>query len=206
MSDPVSEHPNDEWLVAYLTTGLSPQEHRRLNAHLLDCDRCVQTVAVMQRRLTIAAEVAAPVPASIRRRAGACPAADSCAGDTAPSPASLEPLDWIAWVRDRLALVTRISFVVPGAVAAIALAVLVTRTNWMNPTPQHERSRSIQMHQQLRVTASEAAVRREPARHTPVVAMLRRGMPVRILGQDGAWYHVELPDGSVGWMEGNAFE
>jgi hypothetical protein len=211
MTDRRSVHPDEEWLVAYLTTGLSGQEQRGLDTHLLVCDDCVQTLSMMQRRLSMASDVSAPVPPSVWARAiDLTPTADSHAGSYHPAAdiphANLGPSAWLAWMRDRLAPLPRFSLIVPGAVATAALLVLVTQSTWMNPAPQQERSRSIEMHQMLRVTASEASVRGEPAIRTPALATLRRGAQVQILGTQGEWYHVELPDGRAGWMEGHAFE
>ena len=209
MTEAATGHPNDEWLVAYLTTGLSLQEHRQVNTHLRDCDQCVHTVAMIQHRLRMAAAVAIPVPVGVRDRAAALAAAADVSATVAafvPAPASRQPLGWIAWLRDQLAMVPRFSFVVPGAVAATALLVLVTHSNWIKPAQQGLLSRSIPMHQRLRVSAPEASVRSEPATNTPVLATLRRGTPVQILSREGEWYRIELPDGRAGWMEGRAFE
>ncbi len=209
MTESAAVHPNDEWLVAYLTTGLSPQEHLRVNAHLLGCDQCVHTVAMMQHRLAAAPEFPRPVPAALQAQAvGFVPAADVRSAVAAPTPSpALRPVPgWLAWLRDQLVMLPRFSIVVPGAMAAAALLLLVTRTNWMHPAPQGQISRSIPMHQRLPVTAPEAAVRSEPAVNSPALTTLRRGTHVLILSREGEWYQIELSDGRAGWMEGRAFE
>jgi uncharacterized protein YgiM (DUF1202 family) len=67
-------------------------------------------------------------------------------------------------------------------------------------------SRVLERHERLRVTAEEALVRTQPAFRQPVVATLRRGTSVKVIGEEGDWYRVVLADGKQGWMERRAFE
>jgi hypothetical protein len=200
MAELQSSHPNDEWLVAYLTTSLSDTERHGIDTHLHSCDLCVAALSMMQRRLSIAADIPTAVPASVSARVAGMtlkPAAESFRP---------HPLAWLSALLDRVSTVIRFPVLVPAAVAAVALLVVVTQSSWMNPLPQQERSRSINMREILRVTASEAFVRGEPTVHTAVLATLKRGARVEVVGEEGEWYQVVLPDGKEGWMERNAFE
>ncbi|MFI5398743.1 MAG: SH3 domain-containing protein [Candidatus Binatia bacterium] len=113
---------------------------------------------------------------------------------------------------DRLSTVSRFPLLAPVAVAAVALLVVVTQSNWMNPEPQQERSRSIAMRETLRVTASEARVWQQPgarsqgSEEADIIATLKRGARVDVVGEKDQWYQVVLPDGKEGWMERHAFE
>jgi len=73
-------------LAAYLHGDLSPAERRRLESHLASCPACTQRLAAFQRihaRLAAAAPVeSAPLPESLRRRAGKQVSATYPNGDT----------------------------------------------------------------------------------------------------------------------------
>jgi anti-sigma factor RsiW len=212
MAELRSSHPNDEWLVAYLTTGLSDHERHGLDAHLQGCDLCVETLSMMQRRLSMASTVSTPVPASVRERVTALnPSVDSFPVSQPLPPGPSLPA-WLSSVLDHLATVSRLQLLAPVAVAAVALLVVVTQSNWMNPVPQQERSRSITTREPLRVTASEAHVWQGPgttgrgAEEADIIATLKRGARVDIVGEKDQWYQVVLADGKEGWMERHAFE
>jgi tetratricopeptide (TPR) repeat protein len=55
------------------------------------------------------------------------------------------------------------------------------------------------------VTADRATARTTPADSSPASsAALPMGSHVRLLQERGAWLHVQLPDGSKGWINGDA--
>ena len=205
MTDPRSAHPNDESLVAYLTTGLSDIDRRGIDRHLQDCDLCIESLSMTQRRLSIAAEIPTPVPASLSERVAAVSAPPALASRESRAP-------WLSPMLDRLSSVFRFPVLVPVAVAAVALLVVVTRSDWMNPVPQRERSRSVTMRERLHVTASEARVWQRPgvrgqqAGEERITATLKRGARVEVIDEKAGWYQVILPDGKEGWMERTAFE
>lgn len=204
MTESRCAHPNDEWLVAYLTAGLSDDERRGLDTHLQGCDRCVGSLSTMQHRLGMAAEVGVPVPRAVFGRVAglAAPAASSSPRLPAPLSALL----------DRVLSVLRLPVLVPVAVAATALVVLVSQWDTTRPAPQRERSRAVNIEQTLPVTVPEAEVWPQPSRARQgtaagrVIATMKRGTRVAVIGEKGDWYRIALPDGRMGWMERTAFE
>lgn len=54
------------------------------------------------------------------------------------------------------------------------------------------------------VTADRATARTTPADSSPAAAALPLGSHVRLLQERGAWVHVQLPDGTKGWINGDA--
>jgi Bacterial SH3 domain len=204
MTEARSPHPNDEWLVAYLTAGLSDDEQRGLDTHLQGCDRCVGSLSSMRRHLGMAAEVAVPVPAAVFDRVAGLGA--TAASSSARRPAPLSAL------LDRVFGVFRWPVLVPVAVAATALLVLVSQSDVTRPAPQQERSRAVSTRQTLPVTVPEAEVWPQPARVREgmtggqVMATIKRGTRIAVVGEKGDWYQVTLPNGTTGWMERNAFE
>src|SRR5512139_1967786 len=60
--------PSDELLIELLATDLSGPERIRVDAHLDRCDRCVETLTVVQHRLSLAPEVAHAVPPALARQ------------------------------------------------------------------------------------------------------------------------------------------
>jgi hypothetical protein len=204
MTEARSPHPNDEWLVAYLTAGLSDVEQRGLDTHLQGCDRCVGSLSSMRRHLGMAAEVGVPVPAAVFDRVAGL-------GATV-SPSSARRPALVSTLLDRVFSVFRLPVLVPVAVAATALVVLVSQSDMSRPAPQQERSRAVGTRQTISVTVPEAEVWPQPARVRPgttggqVMATIKRGTRIAVVGEKGEWYQITLPDGRMGWMERNAFE
>jgi hypothetical protein len=192
--------PPDELLIALLVTDLSGPERAGVDAHLNRCDHCVETLTVVQHRLSLATEVARPVPSALARRvlehfpvpAGQPTAADRTSSGRAP-----------LW--ERITGWLRFPVLVPLGVAAAA-ALLVGHTVLLRPDVPRERSRSIQLHQTVRVSATEAIVRRQPTTRGESVATLHRGAVVTVTGEDREWYRIALPNGTGGWVERSAFE
>lgn len=205
MTESRSTHPSDEWLVAYLTTGLSHSELGGLDRHLQGCDLCVASLSTMSRRLSMASDVSVPVPAIVLAR-GAAPAPEF-----SPTPVQHRPR-WMAAVLDRVSSVFCLPVLVPVAVAATALVVLVSQSNVTGPAPQQERSRAVGIRDTLPVTAPEAQVWQEPGSASQggvekgLVATIKRGTRVAVVAEKGVWYQVTLPDGRTGWVQRHAFE
>jgi hypothetical protein len=213
--------PGDELLIAYLTassalaalpSALSDIERSRIEEHLQTCGSCVQALAMMQRRLGVTAEIPAPVPGAVAELLGVTTpqlAADGAAV-APPQHSGLSTqhsrVGWFGSIRDRLSAVLRLPVLVPAAVAAVAVLVVAVQQSWRRPALQPEMSRVLERHERLRVTAEEALVRTQPAFRQPVVATLRRGTSVKVIGEEGDWYRVVLADGKQGWMERRAFE
>jgi hypothetical protein len=199
--------PSEEILTAYLTAGcdgahaaaLTEAERAEIGAHVDACDGCLLDLQVAQHRLSIAEEIGAPVPASVRGRIAALSGVSS----PRPRPASAER--WIQLARSRAASWLRLPILAPAAMALIAIVVLGTQIDWMH-TPARELSRSVMVRERLRVTAPEALVRPQPESELPQIATLRRGAQVEVVDERGSWYRVVMSDGTEGWMERRAFE
>jgi Bacterial SH3 domain len=52
----------------------------------------------------------------------------------------------------------------------------------------------------VRVTGSRLNVRRDPATSAAVIARVKRGETLVVLGRDAGWVHVRLPAGGDGWV------
>ncbi len=205
--------PSDEFLIAALTNGISDDEQHWLDAHLETCDRCLDTVGAASHRLRIADEIPAAVPEAVRRRAGATPepfpallpeprpAMDRPAPSWLPAREPATPGNSAA--RARLAALVRPPVMIPLALAALAVLVVMTQ-NWMNSDLPRAQTRSISVSQRTRVTAVEAPVRRQPSGHAEVVATVTRGTLVEISGEERDWLHITLPNGSDGWIDQEA--
>src|SRR5689334_10243869 len=86
-SDAVSRCPSDESLVAAFTGALSADEQHHLDAHLDSCDRCLDAVDALLRRLRLADAIAVPVPDAVRERATAAAQLESAAASPPRRPA-----------------------------------------------------------------------------------------------------------------------
>jgi anti-sigma factor RsiW len=194
--------PSDELLIALLATDLTGPDRTRVDAHLDRCDRCVETLTVVQCRLSLAAEVARPVPPTLARQVldrTVAPVRQS--ESVAPRAAAA----WGAALWERITGWLRLPVLVPLGVAAAAVFI-VGHTVLLGPDAPRERARSIQLQQTVRVTASNAVVRRQPTTRGEAVATLRRGAVVTVTGEDREWYQIALPDGTGGWVERSVFE
>jgi len=196
MTDRQGTHPSDEVLAAYLSTGLSTADRGDIARHLRVCDRCVQTVVAAQYRIGMALEIGAPVPEAVRERARTPEL-------LVPSRGSAPPR-WLSLIRDRLSGVLRLPVLAPVALAAGLVLVVATSSTWLRP--RGDLTRSIPLHQNLRVTTTEAPVRDQPSTRAEVVATLRHGNAVEIRDELRDWYRVALPDGTEGWVLRQAFE
>jgi len=207
--------PNDEVLAAALTTGVGADEQQQLDAHLDTCDRCLDAIGAAMRRLRIADEIPAAVPDALRRRAAVAasePVPALLPGPHHPSPPRPAPARLAAGgpaarrstgARERVAALLRPPLMLPAALAAAAVLVIATQ-NWMTSDVPRPLTRSINVQQHARITATEAAVRRQPSGHAEVVATVTRGTLVDISGEERDWSHVTLADGTEGWVDQGA--
>lgn len=176
---------------------LSDAEKRALNDHVTACDRCLEELRAASYRLALADEIAAPVPAQVAARAAADPRPHL-------RPTAVESAGPLAAVRDWLAATIRMPVLVPVALAAMALIVVVPqlRTN----TTDGELSRAVELRQIARVTADTAVVRTERDGSSPALGTLARGDRAVLVGERDGWYRIALADGSEGWIERSAFD
>lgn len=203
----------EEPLVVYATGGLSGTEREALHAHLGGCDACLRALTHLQRRLSIAAAIATPVPAGVQQRA-------RLAFETGivPPPPALERPRYAEPGRvallDRLRGLLRVPILVPAAIAAGALLMVSLQQGpvelQQGPVDQNsgtERSRAIAPDiVKLRVRAVEATVRSRPSMQSEVVATVQRGVTLEVAGEERGWFQVRLEGGRPGWVEREAFE
>lgn len=183
--------PSGEALLAYLLAGDSGQHlHQPLTRHLGSCDACLLDLQRASRRLRLEAEIAAPVPASVR-------------GAELPPVAAPQPSSWQrAW--RRLVASLQLPVLAPAAAGlALVLAFGLPRTG--DPIAPSERTRNVSLRQNARLTMA-APLHIEPTAQAAVLARLDRGVAVVLLDRRDAWVQIELADGTSGWMEQRAFE
>jgi anti-sigma factor RsiW len=194
----------EEHLVVYATGGLSGSERAALHGHLASCDACIEALALLHRRLSLAASIATPVPTGVQHRArlaleaGAMAPPAEAVAYTAPRPIPL---------LERLRGLLRVPVLVPVAVAAGALFMIAIQPGLVGRGVEGERSRAIVPDTvKLRVNAAEATVRGRPSMHSEVVATVQRGTTLEVAGEERGWYEVRLEGGRPGWVEREAFE
>jgi len=186
--------PDDERVAAYVSVGLSDAERDEVEAHLRRCDRCVNIVAIVQQRLSLADEIAAPVPAGVRARVRS----------VAEVPA-LRQVSWWAVARDWMTPLLRAPVLIPAVAAAGALMLILTVAPRIF-SPRDLTRGLPPVAEKLRVTGHAVPVYERPSSRAAVVASVERGMSLTIRGEDRDWYSVVLPDGKEGWVEREAFE
>ena len=186
---PRPAHPQDEFLVAYVTRGLNREEEQAVETHVQACDSCIEMLAVIQHRLAREAELAVAVPGAVRRRVTS----------VLPAPRSFS--DLIGWVADLLPL----QAMIPVAVAAGVMLTVGVQT-WLHHATPGQLTRGVPWQQSLRVTAPEAVVRTQPSGHGEVVATLNRGTVVQVSAEERDWYRISVRDGPEGWVERDAFK
>lgn len=181
-----------ESAVAYLL-GDAGAEAVEIEAHLRQCDACVEQVVGIRRRLRRAAEATEPVPAAVELRARAAVSTDAPTTETVDVPR-----------RTLLHRLTRLPILVPAALAAGALFTVVVESQWSSSAPR-EQMRSLPQ-RTIEVTAVEATARTAPHADAAALAKLSRGEVLQLRGEESGWYHVALSDGREGWIERHACE
>jgi hypothetical protein len=173
-------------------------EMQRLNEHVAACNDCIEELRAASYRLALANEIPVPVPAHI-------------AAQTLPAsqprrrPEVTERAGVFAGLRDWLVASIRLPVLVPAAVAALALIVVVPRLQTPNESSE-ELSRAVELRQIARITVDSAAVYTEHDRASGVIMTLSRGDRAVLVGEQDDWYRVALADGSEGWIERRAFD
>src|ERR1700687_5895508 len=186
--------PDEERLIAYLTTALPVDEQRYVDNHVDCCDPCVETLLTIQRRLHDMTDQMLPVPESVQRRAEA-----AIADDGGPTGA-------LQAVRSRWwAGVFLLPILMALSIGAGAFLMVSVQT-WRASAPPRILTRAIPIRQSLPVTIPEAVVRAEPDVAATVIAKLMRGDAVEVQSEEHDWYRIALPNGHQGWVEQRAFE
>ena len=183
-----AECPDAECLVAYLVGSDDTRSRARIDAHLLDCDRCTEAMMVMHQRHRIGERIAAPVPVAVAAAVGHAPS--TVGSDRRPR--------WSA-MRERLQLLTRLPVLMPTAFAVGAIAMLlVQQVPWQ---PAGSLMRAVPQDQTLRVGTTAVRVYAQPDPRTPVLAQLPPGTRVGVRNLSQEWYQIVLPDGREGWVQ-----
>jgi SH3-like domain-containing protein len=71
------------------------------------------------------------------------------------------------------------------------------------PQPAPE---AVPAEEHVRVTARRLNVREEPTTKSATTARVKKGEPLTVLGRDGEWVRIKLPDGTAGWVYGRYVE
>lgn len=198
----------EERLVLYVGGGLQGDDRAAIAAHVGGCDPCVAALVRVHRRLSVLADVAAPVPASVFRRAQAVlPAA---LDELAPRRAAPRPQVVSAagpGLLERLRAWLSVPVLAPMAVAAVALFAVAVGLRPSGAPPAAERSRALAPAAvRMRVTAGEATLHSRPSGNSQALATIARGASVAVAGEERDWYEVRLDDGRTGWIVREAFE
>ncbi len=198
----------EERLVLYASGGLTDAAARSaVTAHLGGCDPCVAALTHLRRRLALAAEIATPVPASVRHRAEAVlPAALAELAPAAGSPTAVVQRAGTSLV-ERLRGWLQVPVLAPIAVAAVALLMVAIGLRPSTTPPDAERTRALAPASvRLRVTVAEAPVHARPSGNAEVIGSVARDQRLDVAGEERDWYAVRLADGRTGWVLREAFE
>jgi anti-sigma factor RsiW len=200
--------PADEMLL-YVSASeqMRAAERRAFEAHLHRCDPCLTEVSRLHHRLGVAQSVEVSVPAPVRERARVVlePALRELAAESGSAQASSAEGLW-GVLRRRLKAFLELPILVPTAMAAGALFMVVLQETRMQPGQNFERSRAVSVQQRVRVTAASASVRAKPNPQANEIATLSKGAFVAVTEEDRNWVRVDLSEGRTGWVERRAFE
>ena len=95
---------------------------------------------------------------------------------------------------------------VPTAMAAGALFMVVLQETRLPVGQGNERTRAVSVQQSVRVTAPETIVRSKPDPRADEIATVARGTMVAVTDEERNWLRVDLHEGRTGWVERRAFE
>jgi anti-sigma factor RsiW len=203
----------EERLVLYAGGGLVGDDRAAIAAHVSGCDPCVASLVQIHRRLSVLADVAAPIPAGVVRRAQAVlPAAlAELAPQAVPAPARLQPTLARQAARpgviERLRSWLRVPVLAPLAVAATALFMVSLGWQPAAAPGGPEQTRALPPAAvRLRVTADQTTMYSRPSGKSDPVGTVSRGVTVAVAGEERDWYEVRLDDGRSGWVLREAFE
>lgn len=203
----------EERLVLYASGGMIGDARAIVDAHVAGCDPCVASIVQIHRRLSVLADVAAPIPAGVARRAQAV--LPGALADLEPlEPAAPMPRLQPTLARDagprlmeRLRAWLQVPVLAPLAMAAIALFMVGIGFRPTTEPAGTERSRALPPASvRLRVTAGETTLYSRPSGKSDAVATVARGATVEVAGEERDWYEVRLDDGRSGWIVREAFE
>lgn len=198
-------HPPDEILVAYLEACLDAPEQQVVAGHVRACDRCVELLASVQQRLSLADEIPRPVPAWVAARAAGLRVVDGVAPSSEPALTVVLPSLRERWGR-RLAALFELPVLAPASFAlGVLLMFAVSRIGDLPGQPD-ARMRAVPQHASPAALTRDAVVRASPRAHAPVVARLARGQSIEVVKLDREWAQVTLATGSTGWIERQALE
>ncbi len=196
----------EEQIILYVTAGLTDRERKAVEGHLTTCDRCLASVAQVHRRLALRDPVEMAVPAAVCARAEAALEKDMRVRAAEHRPRAQARESWLVALGRRLLEWFQLPVLVPAAVAVGVLAVVSVHQFATRPMQPGDLNRAVSRPSHLRVTAAEAAVRREPKAGAEVIETVRRGAALEIAGEERYWYRVVLPGERSGWIERDAFE
>jgi len=165
---------------------------------------------MMRHLLSISDQMSTPVPDALRQRAvGAVASPSDSVSHRLTTPAS-RSAGWLSPLLEWLSAILQPRLLVPVAITVLALLVIVNRYAWFSPAPQGDLTRSLEAHETLRVTSSQATVWQRPGgnrlEQNKIIVTLHRGDAVDIVGAENDWYRVVLSDKHEGWVERRAFE
>jgi hypothetical protein len=187
-----ASHPSDEVLVAYLREDVGSDEELRLEEHLLECDRCVGSLAAIQPRLTSPPHPPLRVPLEIRARV-----APGASGVPAHSTAARSRS------RPRPPLLLRWPVLIPASLAAgFVLAVSVQMLR--HPRGSEITTRAVDWSASPSLVAVATALRDQPSSDATVLADLRAGDTVTAVERRGEWVRIERSTGVGGWVRTEA--
>jgi len=198
------KHPNDELLVAYLEACLDEPEHQVVADHVRACDRCVELLASVQRRLAIADEIPARVPAAVAARAAGLQVIGGLAGQVGSVRAAAASGAW-ARLKARLAPFFELPVLAPASFALGVLLMLAVQQGAELPGSPGVQMRAVPG-DSAAVLTRDAVVRAAPQPHAAVVARLARGQTLDVVKLEREWAQVTLATGGTGWIERQALE
>jgi anti-sigma factor ChrR (cupin superfamily) len=198
----------EERLVLYASRGLQGDDRAAIAAHVSGCDPCVAALVRLHRRLSVLADVAAPVPASVFRRAQAV--LPDALAEIAPrrAPVRVQPVASQAspGLLERLRGWLTMPALAPMAVGALAVFAVAVGLRPSSAPPDAERSRALAPAAvRMRVTG-ETTLYSRPSGNSDALGSVSRGAGAEVAGEERDWYQVRLEDGRSGWIVREAFE
>jgi hypothetical protein len=184
-------------LIAYLSDEVAIPERSRIDAHLDECEACLELTLSAHARLRFGA-IAEPVPTIFSQPTAVVPP-HSAAGPAGIAPSHPQrpkgvvrylPVPPPRWLMAPLALA-----------AGLALMLVAPDFNRGIDAPL---TRGVDDTSIVRITAHQADVRADPSLHAVVVAQLARGTVLDVAGQERDWYRIRLASGGEGWVEQRA--
>ena len=202
----------EERLVLYASGGMVGDDRAVTAAHVAGCDPCVASLVQLHRRLSVLADVAAPIPAGVARRAQAV--LPGALADLEPAAAPVRRLQPTLARKatpgfvERLRGWIQVPVLAPLAMAAIALFMVAIGLRPSTEPAGIERSRAVPPAAavRMRVTANETTLYSRPSGKSEAVATVTHGVTVAVAGEERDWYEVHLDDGRSGWIAREAFE